>query len=129
VVAGVVAAGALLAVGCGSSTTTSTATSAAPTTGAPVTTAASTGTGSAGGTSGGTAAKGAKVSANTASTAEITAALTAAGVTNAARWTKEIEEYRPYAADDPTMASLRKNLAKYNPSPDQLEKIIGVLQP
>ena len=44
-------------------------------------------------------------------------------------WAREVEEYRPYATDDPTFASLRKNLAKYNPAPDVLQKILASLSP
>ncbi|MFG1705382.1 hypothetical protein ACFLIM_19510 [Nonomuraea sp. M3C6] len=70
-----------------------------------------------------------KVSANTASESEITAALEAAGVDNAARWTREVMEYRPYAADDPNLTSLRDNLAKYNPGQQTVDKIVSALVP
>jgi DNA uptake protein ComE-like DNA-binding protein len=70
-----------------------------------------------------------KVSANTASASEITAALEAAGVSNAARWTREVMEYRPYAANDTGLTSLRQNLAKYNPGEDTITKIISALTP
>ncbi len=113
------AAGGLAA--CSSSTSTSTGTS--------TTTAASASPSTGGATAGSTAGATAKVSANTASAEEIQAALTAAGVTNAARWTKEVQEYRPYPADDPSLAKLRKELQKYNPSADQLDKILSALQP
>lgn len=72
---------------------------------------------------------GAKVSANSGSADEIAAALTAAGVQNAERWTREVMEYRPYDTADPSLASLRQELLKYNPAPDQLEKILGALTP
>ena len=118
-------AGGLVAA-CSSSSSTSTGTSTSSAA-ASTTKAGSTGSSTGGGTTGSAAAT--KVSANTASSAEIQAALTAAGVTNAARWTKEIEEYRPYPTDDPKLAKLRKELAKYNPSADQLDKILSALQP
>jgi hypothetical protein len=70
-----------------------------------------------------------KVSANTASESEITAALEAAGVANAARWTREVMEYRPYAADDADLTSLRDNLAKYNPGQETIDKIVSALKP
>jgi competence protein ComEA len=70
-----------------------------------------------------------KVSANDASAEEIAAALEAAGVDNAERWTREVMEYRPYSTDDPSLAQLRKELLKYNPLPDQLELILGALEP
>ena len=68
-----------------------------------------------------------KVNANSASRAELQAAFEAAGVTNAAQWAREVEEYRPYTADDPTWGRLRKELAKYNIASDVLEKIIATL--
>ncbi len=70
-----------------------------------------------------------KVSANTATEQEITAALEAAGVQNAARWTREVMEYRPYDEADASLAQLRTELQKYNPAADQLEKILGALTP
>jgi DNA uptake protein ComE-like DNA-binding protein len=69
----------------------------------------------------------AKANANTASRSEITAALTAAGVSNAARWAIEVEEYRPYPTNDPTMAKLRQNLVKYNPGPGVVDGIVSAL--
>ncbi|HET7182696.1 MAG TPA: hypothetical protein VFI15_10730 [Candidatus Limnocylindrales bacterium] len=83
----------------------------------------------------GTAAPGAtsaavtKVSANTATESELVAALTAAGVPNADRWAREVMEYRPYAADDPTLQHLQDNLAKYNPDPATLAGILAALEP
>jgi hypothetical protein len=68
-----------------------------------------------------------KVNANTASIAELQQAFEAAGIPSAARWAREVDEYRPYPTDDPTFAKLRQNLAKYNPSPDVVEKIIATL--
>jgi hypothetical protein len=70
-----------------------------------------------------------KVSANTASESEIAAALKAAGVSNPERWAEEVVEYRPYAADDSNLTSLRQNLAKYNPGQETVEKIVSVLKP
>ncbi|OUC95984.1 hypothetical protein [Streptosporangium minutum] len=70
-----------------------------------------------------------KVSANTASEAEIAAALRTAGVSNPERWAKEVVEYRPYAADDKDLTSLRENLAKYNPGQDTVNKIVSALTP
>lgn len=70
-----------------------------------------------------------KISANTASESEIAAALKAAGVSNPERWAKEVVEYRPYAADDSNLTSLRQNLAKYNPGEETINKIVSVLTP
>lgn len=70
-----------------------------------------------------------KVSANTANESEIAAALKAADVSNPERWAKEVVEYRPYAADDSNLTSLRQNLAKYNPGEETINKIVSVLTP
>lgn len=68
-----------------------------------------------------------RVNANTASVEELQAAFEAAGISNADRWAREVDEYRPYPAD-PTWAQLRQELSKYNIAPDVLEKIIGLLE-
>jgi hypothetical protein len=68
-----------------------------------------------------------KVNANTASQAEIQQALEAAGIPNAARWAREVVEYRPYPTDDPSFARLRQELAKYNPAPGVVDQIIATL--
>jgi hypothetical protein len=70
-----------------------------------------------------------KVSANDATKEELVAALDAAGVTNSAKWAKEIEEYRPYSTDDPEFAKLRDELAKYNPADGVIDMIIATLAP
>ena len=69
-----------------------------------------------------------KASANTASQAEIVAALESAGVANADRWAREVEEYRPYA-DDPNLPHLRDELAKYNPGDGVVDDIVSALTP
>jgi hypothetical protein len=56
-------------------------------------------------------------------------ALTAAGVANADRWAREVEEYRPYDAADPTLTHLQSELAKYDPDPATLAAILSALQP
>lgn len=84
---------------------------------------------SAGATSEASPARAATVSANTATIDELVAALTAAGVPNPDRWAREIEEYRPYPSDDPTLQKLQDNLAKYNPDPATLAGILSVLVP
>lgn len=68
-----------------------------------------------------------KVSANNATRAELTAALQAAGVPSAANWAREVEEYRPYPTNDPNMAKLRQELAKYNPAAGVVDQIIATL--
>ena len=68
-----------------------------------------------------------KVNANTATMAELQAAFDAAGIPNAARWAREVDEYRPYATNDPTFAKLQKELAKYNPGQATVDKIIATL--
>ena len=112
-------AGALTLVGCSNSSSKTTP-AATPTTATTATTAVTVTP---------TSAASTKVSANTASAEQITSAFEAAGVPNASRWTREVVEYRPYPADDPTLTKLRQNLAKYNPSPDTLNRIFSVLQP
>jgi hypothetical protein len=115
---------AALAVACGSDSTTTSAGSNAATT----TTAASSSSSTVSGSTGSKPAV-AKVSANTASAAEIQAALTAAGVSNPGRWTDEVMEYRPYDTGDPSLSKLKKELAKYKPDQETLNKILSVLQP
>lgn len=134
--AGALALGTLLGLAaCSAGTTTTTA---ASTSTAPTTTAAAGGGSTTAPTSGGASSTGApasstttsslrKVDANTASVAELQAAFEANGVTNAAKWAREVEEYRPYDTGDPSFASLRKNLAKYNPAPEVLQKILASL--
>lgn len=99
------------------STATRTATSVATATAGAAT---STATASA------TAAK--KVSANNATIAELTAAFEAAGISNASRWAREVDEYRPYATTDTNLNKLRQELAKYNPGPGVVDAIVATLQ-
>ena len=68
-----------------------------------------------------------KVNANTASVAELQRAFEAAAISNAARWAREVEEYRPYPTDDPSFAKLRRELAKYNPGPGVVDQIVNTL--
>jgi hypothetical protein len=107
----------------GVATTATTAAPAAPTTVAVATTAAPATTTTAAPSTAG------KVSANDATRAELQAAFTAAGISSPAQWAREVEEYRPYATDDPTFAKLRQNLAKYNPGPGVVDQIVATLAP
>ncbi|MFN0072526.1 MAG: hypothetical protein ACKVVP_13660 [Chloroflexota bacterium] len=68
-----------------------------------------------------------KINANTATTAELQVFFEAAGLPNAARWAREVDEYKPYPSDDPSWGKLRRELAKYNPSAEVLEKLISLL--
>jgi len=68
-----------------------------------------------------------KVSANNATRAELQAAFETAGISGAAQWAREVVEYRPYPENDPNMAKLRQELAKYNPGPGVVDKIIAAL--
>jgi hypothetical protein len=70
-----------------------------------------------------------KASANQGSEEEIFAALSKAGVPNPAQWTQEVIEYRPYPANDPNLPKLRAQLAKYNPAPGVVDKIVSALTP
>lgn len=72
-------------------------------------------------------APGGKVNINDASTSELETAFTAAGVTNARRWAREVDEYRPYT-NDPDFNQLRQELGKYNIDPAILELIISTLE-
>jgi len=107
------------------STTTA---AASPTSAATKATTAASATSATTASSSATTAAG-KVNANTATRAQIQAALEAAGVPSAAQWAKEVEEYRPYPADDPNFGKLRQNLVKYNPGPGVVDKIVSVLVP
>jgi hypothetical protein len=68
-----------------------------------------------------------KVNANTASLAELQGALEANGVANAARWAREVDEYRPYPTADASFAKLRQELAKYRPDQATVDKIVASL--
>ena len=105
---------------CGGAATGSSAASA------PATVAA-TPTSSAGGATSAAPVAGQKVNANTASVAELQRAFEAAGISSAARWAREVEEYRPYPTDDPSFAKLRRELAKYNPGPGVVDQIVATL--
>jgi hypothetical protein len=120
-------AAALLLSACSSPSATSA--NAAPPAAATTTTsssAAST-TGASSGAVAGSSTTVQKVNANTASQAEVQAALQAAGVPNAARWSQEVVEYRPYPTDDLSFGKLRQNLAKYNPAPGVVDQIVATL--
>ncbi len=75
-----------------------------------------------------TGASGVKLSANSASRSELAAAFEAAGISNASKWAREVEEYRPYAEDDINYSKLRGELAKYNPAPGVVDSIIALLE-
>ena len=75
-----------------------------------------------------TSASGVKLSANNAIRSELAAAFEAAGISNASKWVREVEEYRPYAEDDTGYSKLRGELAKYNPAPGVVDSIIALLE-
>ena len=75
-----------------------------------------------------TSASGVKLSANNAIRSELAAAFEAAGISNASKWVREVEEYRPYAEDDAGYSKLRGELAKYNPAPGVVDSIIALLE-
>lgn len=106
--------------------TATTATSVSPTTSNVPATSATTAT-SAPAAATTTTAGTTKVNANTATQAQIQAALEANGVSNASRWAGEVVEYRPYPTNDPDLAKLRQNLAKYNPGPGVVDGIVASL--
>jgi hypothetical protein len=67
------------------------------------------------------------VDANNASIDDLAAAFEAAGVANAARWAREVDEYRPYSGTD-DWAKLKQELSKYNIDDATLAKILSVLE-
>ena len=120
--AGVV--GALVLTACGGSTATSGTTTSAP----PArSTSAPAASGGAPAASPATGSVTQRVNANTASVADLQRAFEAAGISSAARWAREVEEYRPYPTDDPSFAKLRRELAKYNPGPGVVDQIVATL--
>jgi hypothetical protein len=115
--------------GCGGTTSTAGAPPASPAASAPADDSTTADDSDETADDGDTAAAGAKVSANTASEDEISDALEQLGVSNPGRWAEEVVEYRPYPTDDPNLAKLRDNLAKYNPGQETTDKIVSALTP
>ncbi|MCY3956921.1 MAG: hypothetical protein OXG65_01375 [Chloroflexi bacterium] len=74
------------------------------------------------------AATAGKLSANNATAEELEAAFAAAGISNPGAWAHDIEHHRPFPADDPEFAKLRRGLAEHNAAPDVVETIIGLLK-
>ena len=70
-----------------------------------------------------------ELSANAASRSELAAAFGAAGISNASKWAREVEEYRPHPEDYTDFTKLRGELAKYNPASGLVYSIIELLQP
>lgn len=66
------------------------------------------------------------VNANSATVDELTQALSAAGVANPEKIAAEVEEYRPYTADD-LKTKLTQELAKYGLDDAQLAKVLSAL--
>ena len=81
-----------------------------------------------GGESPATYTPGQKVSANNASRADLRAAFEAVEISNAGKWAREVEEYRPYPEDDADFIKLRGELAKYNPAVGVVDQIIAQLE-
>lgn len=71
---------------------------------------------------------GQRVSANNASRADLQAVFENAQISNAGKWAREVEEYRPYPEDDGDYTKLRGELAKYNPTPGVVDQIIAQLE-
>ena len=114
-------------VACGAGATSSATATAAATSSAVSTAVATTAATSTAAASATPATTVAKVSANNATNAQLTAAFTAAGIPNPSAWAREVQEYRPYDASDANMTKLRQNLAKYNPAPGVVDKIVATL--
>jgi hypothetical protein len=121
--AGLALTGALALVGCGGGGADTPSVAAPSSTAVPSTSPATTDPT----TTAAPPAAAAKVSANDATRAELQAAFTAAGISSPAQWAREVEEYRPYPADDPTFAKLRQELAKYNPGLGVVDQIVATL--
>ncbi len=83
---------------------------------------------SGGGEAATTYSPGEKVSANNGSLADLQAAFEHAGIGNARKWAREVDEYRPYAEDDTDYLKLRGELTKYNPGPGVVDEIIAQLE-
>jgi len=71
----------------------------------------------------------AKISANSATEDELVQTFKTAGIPQPEKWADEVMEYRPYPADDPDLAKLRQELAKYNPAPGVVDQIVATLEP
>ena len=69
-----------------------------------------------------------KVSANDATIEELTDAFTEAGVANASRWAREVDEYRPYETSDTEFGALYEELSKYGIDDETFNKIVSVLE-
>ena len=72
-------------------------------------------------------ATGVTLSANDASISELATAFESAGISNAQRWAREVDEYRPYSVDDTGYTKLRGELAKYNPASGVVDAIVARL--
>ena len=69
-----------------------------------------------------------KLSANNATAEELEAAFAAAGISNPGAWAHDVEHHRPFPADDPDFAKLRRGLADHNAAPEIVETIVGLLK-
>lgn len=130
-VAATLAAGSLALAGCGSSGTSSPATTTTATTTTQATSTTSASSTSAGSSSPASSATLTTVDPNTASKEQIVAALEANGVTNADKWADEIAEYKEEVGTYTSAnlaPTLNKELAKYQPSAEQLQLIISTLK-
>ena len=76
----------------------------------------------------GEAATAGKLSANNATEEELEAAFAAAGIKNPGAWAHDVEHHRPFPADDPDFAKLRRGLADHNAAPEIVETIVGLLK-
>jgi hypothetical protein len=70
-----------------------------------------------------------KISINSSSDKDIAAALRANHVDDPEQWARRIGEDRPYPTTDRNLTKLRQDLARYNPDPQTLNKIIATLRP
>jgi hypothetical protein len=64
-----------------------------------------------------------------ASEQDLAAALAAKGVPDAAQWAEYIVAGQPYTDDAAGQEKLRQTLLRYDPSPEELEKIMSTVRP
>ena len=60
--------------------------------------------------------------------ADLQAAFDHAGISNARKWARKVDEYRPYSEEDTGCLKLPGELAKYNAGPGVIDEIIAQLE-
>lgn len=70
-----------------------------------------------------------RIAIHTASQQDIAATLKSNGVDNPGEWAQIVMAYRPYPANDPSLAKLRRVLLQYHADPDTIAKTLNSLTP